>query len=227
MTAREARIRAHIEKLCNGDVVARRRAERWLFRYGQDAVPLLAKACKFGSPQTRAHAVWVLGLIGGPEAFDAILTLSHDPDEQVRYDARWALGLTHDPRAADILFGLAESCDADDVGSEWYGIRELGPTVLERLLDLSLGPDQKLAVPSIYELGQTGDPKALPVLAEALRSEDSRRRLAAVEALGVIGGNDALGLLQTALDDPDDQVRSSAQLSFEEAAATIPGPPNT
>jgi len=66
-----------------------------------------------------------------------------------------------------------------------------------------------------YVLGMVGDPRAVPVLLDALRDNDAALRMVAAAALGKIGDPDAADALRlAALKDSNAQVRKAASRAF-------------
>ena len=93
-------------------------------------------------PLIRAGAVRILGLMGKPDAIDALAGATKDPDQDVRAAAAAALGLIKDPRTVGPLidalkdsFWFARSEAANALGQEHDG-RAVKP-----LLDVVADPD--------------------------------------------------------------------------------------
>jgi hypothetical protein len=105
-------------------------------------------------------------------------------------------------------YGLALS-DEHGVPYRWY-VRKPPPSTWESFTSLLLGyPSMDTQDPSLTD----GDPKALPVLVELIRSPHAKARWVAVSGLGALGRKapEALpALMAAARDDGDEEVRLTA-----------------
>ncbi|MDJ0598346.1 MAG: HEAT repeat domain-containing protein [Crocosphaera sp.] len=146
-------------------------------------------------------------------AFDLIQPLVTDTNERVRYaavsqldplgrqDPDTALGLLRDrlqndpeidvkAAAADVIGGLQLTQAYDD-------LKQLYQQTSDWLLQLSI----------IATLGELGEPKAIELLEEALKSDNGLVRISAVSALGELGNSQGVPLLVQLVKDEDWQVR--------------------
>jgi HEAT repeat protein len=182
------RISRHIENLNSDDEQVSSRAGRYLIRYyGVRALDYLLEVCNHRNPVVRFRAAWALGHTGAPEAFEALLRLTDDPDERVRYDATMALGVLGDMRAAKPLFDmwlLADVSRPAPVAIMTLGVKAL-PFVEKALQEGSAGMRHT----------------AVLVLWTYVTDDGSTR---------------AIELLKGSLDDPDSDVRETAKLLLEE-----------
>ena len=94
-------------------------------------------------PVIRAGAARVLGLVGKPDAIDALASAAKDPDQDVRRAAVVALGSIKDPRAVGPLidalkdsYWFARSEAANSLGEEH------DPRAVKPLLDAIADPDK-------------------------------------------------------------------------------------
>lgn len=120
-----------------------------------------------------------------------VFTDSAGDDPRVRRYLALALGRVGDPRTLPAL--LAAVDDAGPGGNH---------------------PDPETQVYAIWALGATRDPRAAPKLLELAKSEDPGLRKAAVHSLGALPADEARRALETALEDPVDDVRWNAALAL-------------
>jgi HEAT repeat protein len=78
---------------------------------------------------------------------------------------------------------------------------------------------------AVCQLGETRAPAAIPLVSQALRHADYRVRIAAVVALGQIGGAAAIARLESVLFDASEDVRTRA-LAIVFAGADAPPAPD-
>lgn len=180
------------------------------------ALPLLEQALADSQPSVRWAAVAALGDLGLPEAVPAVLRLLNDPIPAVRASTAISLG---DLKTAEAGAGLARAlADVNPV------VRAAAASAL-----LQRGVPLKEVEPTLRELAQNQDPGIRAAAARALtkcRTEDiadasamlrllakdaiPRPRIAALRALGHLGGAAALPALKEALRDADEAVRATA-----------------
>jgi HEAT repeat protein len=77
----------------------------------------------------------------------------------------------------------------------------------------------------IYILARVGKEQALPYIQKGLNHGEARVRREAVQALGIIGGSKAFGLLVRALGDTDVRIRSMAALNLAKVGKKASLPP--
>lgn len=149
----------------------------------------LAEVLKDESPVLRTEAAQALGQLGGDIAEAALLETLADNDSQVRHAAVQAL--LHLASAADdfpdrllqsLLLGLQSEDKRLRTGASLV-LSQLGPVVVEALLPYVEHANPRLRASVIYVLGESGDGRAIAVLAEALHDPVSRVSMAAAESL--------------------------------------------
>ena len=132
-----------------------------------------------------------LGNESDPAAADTLLALVRNPKEaKLHQSAYEALGRTRDPRALSLLLAQMKS-----PGAKWGVIRGLGqfqgPQVYEALLPLIHHPNSNYRELGLSYLGNTGDPRALPVLIDALTRREADEAHAAACGLQFLGSERA------------------------------------
>lgn len=95
-----------LTELFSGD---EERAHAALEKVSATDVPELVEAASSASPENRSWAVAALGAIHEPAAVNALLTLTVDPDPEVRAAVFYALGQQRVPEAiTPLMFALSE-----------------------------------------------------------------------------------------------------------------------
>jgi HEAT repeat protein len=128
---------------------------------GEPAVGMLAEAVRGDSDRARAEASWILGLIGNPNGFDALLELTYAASWKLRSSALGALGK---------IEGLDDD-ERDRLG--------------ERLAEVLADHDEVYYVrkDAAYAGGNQHLCAALPLLLEGLEADHYSVRYAAAEAI--------------------------------------------
>lgn len=151
----------------------------------KDALPFIMSSTMDDDADVRRAACLALMKMKEPKAMDALAARLKDEDEGVRYWAAKALGESGDPRAVDPL-----------------------------IQSMKKEQDPKARAIMAEGLGDLKGQKAVAALAERLKPALEREadvRMAAVEALGKIGGAEAQSVLKVAAaKDPDEWVRKKA-----------------
>jgi HEAT repeat protein len=96
----------------------------------------------------------------------------HDPEESVRLQAAKALGRTGSPDAVQALLTVLPDAD-ERMGSQIFGaLVSLGQVAVPVLLDFARSDSGWMRWHSIRALSRIRDPRALPVLVNALQDAD-------------------------------------------------------
>ena len=158
----------------------------------RDDIPWVSQRLRSPNKNIRVAALSVLGHVGNPEAQAAVMAATKDPEPAVRAWAAGALGL---------------------IGTV-YGSRQLMV-----MLD---DPSPMVSAAAAWGLGKAGYVDGVPTLKKVAKSErisgppsmagqtQGRPQLAAIEALGKIGGPVAVATLREALGSSAWQVRATA-----------------
>jgi HEAT repeat protein len=178
-------------------------------------------------PLIRAGAVRILGLMGKPDAIDALAGATKDPDQDVRAAAAAALGLIKDPGSVGPLidalkdsYWFARSEAANALGQEHDGraVKPLLDVVADpdstvessaetALLFLCKEPGAPAPPDDLASLAILKDSRAVPVLLKLIGSPDLTTRLDAVKGLGEAGDPSVIPTLRQTLKDPDINMR--------------------
>jgi HEAT repeat protein len=90
------------------------------------------------------------------------------------------------------------------------------PNAYTRLTESLAGSGDSFKAAAIWGLSKTTDPEALPAFAEILTADNFQIRVDTLEALGANGFSQALPLIKACLDDPDEDVKYAAALTWLE-----------
>ena len=150
----------------------------------------------------RRKVAETLGLIGGERATASLIAALRDVDEAVRQEAIKALARIGAPAVWSLIMALTNArSEVRDGAMEALG--QIGKPAMEGLLQ-ALGDERRKlrqgAAQALQQLG-LGNEQVIEGLIAHLEHEKLEVRGAAVEVLGQIGGESALGALITALED--------------------------
>lgn len=184
-------IPALIASLADEDMAVRMAAIRSLGIIGHDAVPELFKIAieRRNNYNTRAGAVYALGMIGGPSIYNLEVSIiqdrSEDPD--VRKDAASALGFLRDQRAVNPLISLLNQSNKTDallIAAAVWSLGEIQATAaVDPISHLLSHPDKEVRFQVVWALGKIGGERARLTLVQAqTRDQDQRVRDAATAA---------------------------------------------
>jgi HEAT repeat protein len=155
----------------------------------------------------RESAVKIAGYFGYRECAEGLIARCHDPDESVRAAALEHVAYLDDPRVLPLL---VEALDRDTPRARAAAVQALAhvssPQVLAVLRRASADADPWVRYFSVTSLGRQVDGASLPILQRAAEDDAHQPvRIAAVEAIGAIGGDAAAdllaGLTSTAVDE--------------------------
>lgn len=151
----------------------------------------------------RVGAAEALGNLGDPQAGKALVIGLEDVDNIVRMYCALALGKLGDLTAVAPL--LARFKKEQDSQVRWEIVIELGklgdPQAYDTLLaTLQNDQDGVIRCFAALALGRLGDSRAIQPLIKTVRDKDYNVRYRCIEALGVLGAEQALPLLRTIRD---------------------------
>ncbi len=179
-------------------------------------------------PRVRYQAAKGFADLGEDGSADAELVtpLLRDPVSRVRRAAVDALGEMGAKAGAAVAPELVSALGDPDDNVRWAvtrALRNAGPDVLAELaVVLDYGDALLLAgvLSAVIELGPAAAPLASKVLSH-LEARDPKVRALAAEALGSVGAGQATGVLQLALEDPEEEVRQAATWALKVLEAPV------
>ena len=166
------------------------------------AVQALGNAVGDPFPGVRVEAVRALGVIDDEAVLGFLVTALQDADPGVRTVASEVLTQWSSPAVAKRLAGVLAVPNLRDAATDL--LRKIGPSSQELLIDVLLHGTPEV-VPIVG--GLLGDVVGVARLAGRLGSTEADARLRAVEAIGAIGGPEAVDALIGVLSDPDERIR--------------------
>jgi HEAT repeat protein len=163
-------------------------------------------------PQVRESAVKIAGYFGYDSCVDAVLARCDDPDERVRRAAIEHLPYLEDPR---VLPALAAALCSQSTGARAAAARALGQvegaSAAPHLLAALDDADPWVRYFALRSIGQHGYPEALDAIDRLAQADPAGQvRIAALEALGRIGGPRAAALLAPFTQDADLDIARAA-----------------
>jgi HEAT repeat protein len=149
------------------------------------------------SALVRESAVKIAGYFGYPECVDDVFALCSDPDESVRAAALEHLPYFDDPRAFDALARALEGGPPRARAAAAQALGVLPGAAAQELLRRAIADKEPwVRYFAATSMGRLGDASTLEVLGEAARSDPAPQvAVAAVEAVGAIGGDNAVRIL--------------------------------
>jgi HEAT repeat protein len=155
-------------------------------------VDFLAAALTSASPSVRRAALPALAAVGGALAIEPIALALTDEEREVRLTAVRSLGRL---RSAE---------------GEALGVAQL-VALAEN------APDDEMHIAALLGLGETSDPRALPILRPLVRSGDPKAAVAAIEALGAFPEARRIEALIDGLSHPASEVVKAAVRALGES----------
>ena len=169
------------------------------------ALEVIASALTTDTPRVRAAAAHALGSIIDPSASRLLSQALHDDDSWVRYFAAMGLGRHGDASGLNALVGHASSDAAIHVSvAAIEAVASIGTADAFSALSSIATQEGERSLPALRALGRLRSERVVPELRIAMRSGDSRRRVAVVEALIAHGSIDAVEALSWAANTDDD-----------------------
>jgi len=166
------------------------------------AVQALGNAIEDSFPEVRVEVVRALGVIDDEAVLGFLVTALQDADPGVRTVASEVLTQWSSPAVAKRLAGVLAVPNLRDAATDL--LRKIGPSSQELLIDVLLHGTPEV-VPIVG--GLLRDVVGVARLAGRLGSTEADARLRAVEAIGAIGGPEAVDALIGVLSDPDERIR--------------------
>jgi HEAT repeat protein len=199
-----------VRLLTSGDLDDRIRAMTSLLEEGRAAVLPLKELTRHETPEVRAAAAEILGIIGEPGSVDCLVEASHDKDTNVRIAVATALGRIRYPRAADAVAPVLEDHDPKVAGAAANALAALGELSIDPLIRLLSSERDETRIRTTDVLGRLRHKGACERLIDNLTDPTPWVRIVSCQALGEIGENRAVDPLIEALKDRDAIVRAMA-----------------
>ncbi len=185
------------------------------------AVRPLGTALRDPHVEVRVEVVRALGVIDDEGVLGLLVAALQDSDRQVRTVTSEVLTQWSSPAVAKRLAGVLAVPNLRDAAVDL--LRKIGPSSQDLMIDVLVhsGPEVDAIVGRLL-----GEVVGLPVLSERLSATEANVRLRGVEAVGAVGGSEAVDALIGVLSDPDERIRARsvqllAQLGDPRGAAAI------
>lgn len=140
-----------------------------------------------GRPAVREAAIYILGLMGAHSALPTLIQALHDPVHAVRLQAVKALGRTGSPDAVPALLNALPGVDEQMNSQVFRALVGLGHVAVPVLLDFARNSSAWVRWHSIRALSSIRDPRAFPVLVNALQDTDHGVAWMAAKGLAPFG----------------------------------------
>jgi len=175
-------------------------------------------------PRVRRFAVIALGKIKAKESVSYIAQLTQDMDPAVRVEVARTLGKI---RTVECLKPLSWMIADPEpfiriLAVDNIAVVESGETDVF-LVDAARSTDPRVAARAITMLGLRKSPEALKVATEYIDDEHMDVRLAAIGAIGDVGGTKEKKILEPLLEAESGNVRKVAAASIQKIEGTVPG----
>lgn len=169
-----------------------------LVQHGDPAMPAVLELLGSGNPRERRQAAHVLSKVGDPDHVPHLLPVVADPDGDVAIKAYRAAANTGSPDVVDALaarLGDGEGEQRDALSNAFQHLGTLGVAALTAALSDQSYAVRLHAAEALGQIGEDAQP-AIPDLARLVADPDVDVALAAVMALGAVGGGAALAELK-------------------------------
>ncbi len=203
----------------NSDRLIRRDMARYIgeLRYAKATPDLIDKLQKDADPEVRSACAYALGNIGAKFAVGPLREVMENRKEEmpVRLAAAVALGQMGNEQGIKFLIDQLKSSDEKVRAAAVEALRTIGKPATRLLIEAAQSKDSLQRWGAVAALGETGDPKAVPILLKALRDEDENVRAVAAASLGKLRYARAARQLVQALADKSERVQAHAEWALE------------
>jgi HEAT repeat protein len=170
---------------------------------------MVARVCALlddPSPLLRESAVKIAGYFGYAECLEGMLDRCADREEAVRAAALEHLPYFDDPRTLGVLTDAIAHGTPRARAAAAKALGVVAGTDARTLLELALRDEEPwVRYFAAISLGRLGLPATLQPLARVAEHDSAPHvRVAAIEAIGSIGGDDAIGILRPLAEDTSD-----------------------
>ncbi|MGQ9728627.1 MAG: HEAT repeat domain-containing protein [Candidatus Fervidibacter sp.] len=203
----------------NSDRLIRRDMARYVgeLRYAKAAADLIDRLQNDADPEVRSACAYALGNIKAKFAIGPLQEVMGNEREEmpVRLAAAVALGQMGNEQGIKFLIDQLKSSDEKIRASAVEALRMIGKPATRLLVEAAKSKDPLQRWGAVAALGETGDPKAVPILLKALRDEDENVRAVAAASLGKLRYTRAAPQLVNALADKSKRVQAHAEWALE------------
>lgn len=168
-----------------------------LVQHGEDAVPAVLDLLTSDNPVERRQAAHVLSKIGDPSHASHLVTVVGDTNPDVAVKAYRAAANTGSAEVVEPLVARLGDGDAGQRDALSNAMQSLGAVGVAALAAALRDSDASVRLHAAEALAQVGEAaqEATPSLTGLVADEDVDVALAAVMALGAVGGEEALAAL--------------------------------
>jgi HEAT repeat protein len=166
------------------------------------------------SPFVRESAVRIAGYFGYTECRDAVFARVEDSDEAVAAAALEHLPYFDDEGALEVLGAALASGTARTRSAAAHALGAIPGQASQKLLQLAVADAEPwVRYFAAISLGRLGDPRALTTLERLVQSDPAPQvGVAAIEAVGAIGGESAVQILGPLAADPTDRGHTAVRV---------------
>jgi len=148
---------------------------------------VLLRALSDERTPVREAAIHILGLMGSLPAVPELIQALHDPQASIRLQAAKALGRTGSPATVPALLDALSVADEQLSSQIFLALVNLGHVAVPVLLDFAQSKSSWMRWHSLRALSAIRDPRALPVLVNALQDTDHSVAWMAAKGLAPFG----------------------------------------
>ena len=210
------------ERLLSSDLIVKREALRELKAKGESAIPMLKKMLKHNNPDIREIAVIRLGELKAREAVeDIIRVMKEDRDKVVRMQAVYTLISMKEKRSIKDLIDITRN--GKEVQDRMVAIIGLGniiekgdaeyEEVIKTFKEALRDKSGYVRMHAAYMLGKFGYDTGYEVAIRDASSENRRVREYAIEALGEIGKEEGIKVIEEGIRDKDIWIRIKSKIA--------------
>ena len=175
------------------------------------AIKNLSSIASTGSLENSRHAIYAIGKIAGPEAESSLMRLLSAADSDRQAMVFQAASFLPQGEGAEVRAEIEKVVQEGRISDQSLQALATGDYlhILEKSMkDPATKPDFKIRV--LVAMGRQGSEKTIQIISLGLSDKTPRVRLAAVEAMGILGVDAAIPYLVKATEDEEAEVREAA-----------------
>jgi len=210
-------VEALVQSLGSPDLQLAAAAQVGVESVGQAAVDQLRAVLNVPDQQVRSAAAISLGVIGTPEALDAVTPALSDRSSQVRRNAAEGLGRSGNPAAIALLLPLLSDPDGTVAATVSNSLHELGQPAVSSLVS-ALAPTDLQATKSFFAsqaLAEDGE-EAVPALIRASANAPVNQKVWIAVTLGAMHNPEVVPTLQILASDKSKTVAWAANQALNQ-----------